>query len=357
MKTLLIAMWAMLLLTGTAKGAEITLPDDLALAAPDAARLLDEKEDGFGLAKGIADLWRRSVGEVKKELFSGVKSVAAIMVGVILLGVTQSAVGNGNDMVSRYTTTAGALWITAVSAGSVDGLIGLGRDTIGRVSGFSKLLLPTLAAATAASGGITAASVRQTAAVFVSDLLLTVIDSLLLPMVYLYIGVAAAGAVLEGDTMDGIGKLLRRIIVWGLSGLVTLYTTYLTISGAVAGAVDAHAVRTAKAAVSGVVPVVGRILADAAESVLAGAGILRGMLGAFGALAVVGICLTPFLRLLLQYLLYQGAGLVCTLAGPKKLTTLLACLGEAFGLVLAMTASSALMLIISPVSMMTAVTT
>ena len=357
MKSLLLTLCTILLLTGAAHGAEVTLPDDLASAAPEAAGLLDREAEGFGFAAGLSVLWKRSAEEMKRELLAGTKHIAAIMVGVILLGVTQSCVGSGDDMAGRCVTTAGALWITTVSAGSVDGLIGMGRDAIGRVSSFSKLLFPTLAAATAASGGVTSATVRQTAAVFVSDLLLTAIDSLLLPLVYLYIGVAAAGAVLDGDTMDGIGKLLRRIIVWGLSGLVTLYTTYLTVSGAIAGAVDAATLRAAKAAVSGVVPVIGRILADAAESVLAGAGILRGMLGAFGALAVVGICLTPFLRLLMQYLLYQGAGLVCTLAGPKKLTTLLMRLGEAFGLVLAMTAASALMLIISLVSMLTAVTT
>ena len=355
MKKLMIIWGVLLLLTGSARCADVTLSDELAKAAPEAAQVLDPEEIGFGMEEGIALLWKRALTEIRGEVFSGAKSVAAIMVGVILLGVTQGVLSSGEDMVGRCITMVGALWIIAVSSGSVDGLIGQGRAAIGEVSSFSKLLLPSLAAAVAASGGLTTASVRQTATVFVSDVLLTAIDSLLLPLVYLYIGVAAAGAVLDGDMMDGIGKLLRRIVIWGLSGFLTLYTTYLTVSGAVTGAVDANTVRAAKAAVSSAVPVVGRILADAAESVLAGAGILRGMLGAFGMLAVLGICLTPFLRLLLQYLLYQGAALVCTLAGPKKLTTLLARLGEAFGLVLAMMAASALALIISLVSMLMAV--
>ena len=114
--------------------------------------------------------------------------------------------------------------------------------------------------------------------------------------------------------------------------------------------------RLAKSAVSAAVPVVGGILSDAAESVMAGAGILKGMLGAFGALAVLSACLVPFLRLGCQYLLYQGAGLVAGAAGPKNLTALLRKLGDAFGLVLAMTGTSALLLIITLVSSLTAVT-
>lgn len=155
--------------------------------------------------------------------------------------------------------------------------------------------------------------------------------------------------------MERVGELLKKIITWVLSGLLTLFTAYLTISGAVAGAADAQAVKLAKTAVSTAVPVVGGILSEAAESVLAGAGLLRGMLGTFGALAVLGSCLLPFLRLGCQYLLYQCASLVAATAGPKKLTKLLAMLGDAFGLVLAMTAASALLLIISIVSSLTAV--
>ena len=61
------------------------------------------------------------------------------------------------------------------------------------------------------------------------------------------------------------------------------------------------------------------------------------------------------MRLGAQYLLYQCASLAAAAAGPKKLTALLAALGDAFGLTLAMTAASALLLIISIVSSLTAV--
>lgn len=346
-----------LLLMGQAAAEDTSLPADLERAAPEAADLLEGgAADGFGLAAGAAELWRRAVEALKDYLFAGVKSVAAIMAGVVLLGVVEGITPDKQGAVERYTSVAGALWITAVTAGDLTSLIGLGRETITQISQLSKVLLPTLAAATAAMGGVTSASVRQVAAVFFSDVLLTAIERLLLPMVYLYIGVAAGAAVLEGDMMESIGKLLKKVIGWVLGGLLTLFTAYLTISGAVAGSADAQAVRLAKSAVSGAVPVVGSILAEAAESVLAGAGILRGLVGSFGALAILSLCLTPFLRLGAQYLLYQGASLVAATVGPKKLTKLISMLADAFALVLAMTAASALLLVISLVSTLTVVT-
>lgn len=353
MKKLLIFLLLIFCLSGEALAAE--LPDELAGAAPEAAALVNgDAGDSFGLLSGIREIAGEALAEWKSGLFAGARAAVSIMAGVILLGAAESAAPAGRENLSRCAGAAGALWITAVAAGDLNALIGLGRETVMEIGVLNKALLPALAAAEAASGGVTAAAVRQVAAVFFADILLAVIENLLLPMVYLFIGTAAAGAVLEGDVMDRIGELLKKAVGWILSGLLLLFTTYLTISGAVAGAADAQAVKLAKSAMSAAVPVVGGILSDAAESVLAGAALMKGMVGTAGTLAVLGACLAPFLRLGCQYLLYQGASLVCSAAGPKKLTKLVAALGDAFGLVLAMTGAAAVLLLVSLLSFVTA---
>ena len=83
---------------------------------------------------------------------------------------------------------------------------------------------------------------------------------------------------------------------------------------------------------------------------------MKASAGVVGMLAVLALCLTPFLRLGAQYLLYQGASMVAAAAGQRRLVRLMAMLGDAFGLVLAMTGASALLLLVSVVSSLTAVT-
>lgn len=341
---LLAAVW---LLGGQALAEEI-LPEELRRAAPEAAELAEEGD----LAAGLSSLWERAWGEASTYLLAGARSVAAIAAGVVLLGAAESAFSGG--AAPRFTTMVGALWVTAVSAGDLGTLIGLGRETVSRVSLMAKVLLPVMAGATAASGGVAVASVGQVAAVFFSDLLLSVIQGVLLPAVYLYIGVSAAGAVLEGETMAGLGRLLKKAVTWSLTGMLTLFTGYLTISGAVAGAGDARAVKLAKAAVSGAVPVVGSILADAAETVLAGAGVLKNTVGVFGMLVVTGICLVPFLQLGFHYLTYKVASALSATLSGSRVAALIDQIGGAFGLVLGMTGSCALLLLISMVSAVSA---
>ena len=79
-------------------------------------------------------------------------------------------------------------------------------------------------------------------------------------------------------------------------------------------------------------------------------------MGIVGLLVVLAICLGPFLQLGFHYLTYKlAAALTGTVADPR-LSGLLDSIGGAFGLVLGMTGACALLLLISLVSAVAAVT-
>jgi stage III sporulation protein AE len=103
------------------------------------------------------------------------------------------------------------------------------------------------------------------------------------------------------------------------------------------------------------VPVVGSIIAEASETVLAGAGLLRSTIGIFGTLSVLAICAYPFLQLGIQYLLYKLTAFLALTVGPPGLSGLINGLGSAFGLVLGMTGACALLLLVSVLSSVAAV--
>ena len=166
---------------------------------------------------------------------------------------------------------------------------------------------------------------------------------------------ADAPAVPELPAPDD-GKILQKLRRRYSTHLLLLaFVGYLTASGAIAGSVDAAAVKTAKLAISRAIPVVGGILADASETVLAGAGVLRGTVGAAGMLVVLAICLTPFLHLGLHYLVYKAAAALCALIAQPRLSGLIDALGGAFGMVLGMTGAGALILLVSVASALAAV--
>jgi stage III sporulation protein AE len=235
-------------------------------------------------------------------------------------------------------------------------MIGLGRQTIGTINDFSQVLLPAAAVLTAATGQVSAAAARQGATVLFARLLLQVIDQLLIPFVYAYVACVCAYASVGNEGLKKLSSMLKGGITGVLTTIMLVFVAYLTVTGAVAGSVDAAAVKAARMAISRAVPVVGGVLSDAAETVLAGAGVLRGSVGVVGLLVVLSVCVGPFLHLAVHYLTYKlTAALSGTVAEPR-LSGLLDSIGGAFGLVLGMTGACALLLLISLVAAVSAVT-
>ena len=300
---------------------------------PEAQELLDGLEeenaaDG-GLGAGLARLWEKGCESFLDILRQSLRGVVLLLGAVLVCGM------------------AGALVVTALTAGSVRGLMTLGMETIEQLDVFSKALLPTLAAAVAASGGIVSAGVKQVATAFFAELLITLIRNVFMPLVYVCAAAASAEAMLPGHGLGRIGKGVSKAVTWVLTGALILFTGYLAVSGALSGSSDALTAQLTKNAISTAVPVVGGIISDAAGSVLAGALVLKNAVGAFGMLAVLAICLLPFLRLAVQYLLYKLTAFLAATVGSAPLVGLIDALGSAFGLVLGMAGCCSLLLLIS----------
>ena len=111
-----------------------------------------------------------------------------------------------------------------------------------------------------------------------------------------------------------------------------------------------------RAAIATSVPIVGGILSEASETVLAGASLLKGSIGVFGMLGVLAVCAYPFLQLAVQYLLYQAAAFFASAIGNRPLSDLLRALAGAFALILGMVGACALVLLISVFASVAAVT-
>ena len=123
----------------------------------------------------------------------------------------------------------------------------------------------------------------------------------------------------------------------------------MSVTGVVSGGVDASALKAAKLTISGLVPVVGSILSDASESVLAGIGVLKGAAGVYGLLAILAIGLRPFLRIGAQYLLLKLTAEIAGIFSSSSICALIRAFCSAFGLILGITGTVCLLLMISTV--------
>ena len=322
---------------------ELALPEALRAILPQ--ELVRAAGKAKLLSEGGSFLRETAATALRDALNRSLHGAATLM----LLGVLCGALtvrGGKEDGAQEYVPLCGVLCAALLSAGDFETLMGLGARTVEELSVLSKVLLPVVASAMAAGGLAGTGSVWQVTALFASGLLTDLIQSVLLPLVYCYLALCAADAVLPGGRLRPLSETLQKGTGWTLTALLTVYSVFLTLSGVLTGSADRTALRMTKLA-TGAVPVVGGVLSDAAESVLAGASALRSTLGTLGVLGVLAVSLAPLLRMAVQYVLCRAAAFVCAVTGCEELKRFVECLATACSLVLAMTAGSALLLTVS----------
>ena len=361
---------AALAMTGVCFAAEEETPavEDGVLSAQSDALDLDELEraageygesydveQGVSWENGLQSLLDKGLEQLSGVAKKALRSAVLILVIVLLGSLSEHLCGDFGEKSLSAVRIAVVLAIMAVAVSDAGSLMSQGRSAIQGMQTFANVLLPTITAATAAMGAPLGATARQLATLLFSDLLINLIDYLLIPLVYAYLALCAAYAVVENEGLKRIGKLIKGTVTATLTAVLIVFIGYLTVSGAVAGSSDALTLKATKFAMTSFVPVVGKILSDAAETVLAGAGILRSTVGVFGMLVVLGILLTPFLQLGVHYLAYKVSSAVGATVAGGKTAGLIDGIGDAFGLVLGMTGACGVLLLISIVSAVTVV--
>ena len=186
-------------------------------ALEDAAEGTFSVKEGTNLQKGLGVLASQASEQVDAVLHSAFRSAGFMLLVVLFCGVGSTLFQSGQSAMTRTADLIGVTVITLVAVSDTASMLGLGREAIDQIDAFSKVLIPTMATATAACGSVTGAVVRQAATLLFSDLLITLINRVLIPLVYLYIAVTAATAALGSKGIAAIAGFMKK----GVKGVMT----------------------------------------------------------------------------------------------------------------------------------------
>lgn len=269
---------------------------------------------------------------------------AAMLLAAALVCRLVRQTGEGSFPAASMT---GALAITAIFTTGMRSMIGLADTMLADMEAYAKLLLPVMCSAAAASGAVTGAGALYMGSSLFFSLLISLIRTLLIPLIYAFIGLAAAECALKDGRLSGLRQLTGWCICAALKGMMYVFTAYLSLTGLLSGSSDEAAVEAAKSTLSAAIPVVGAIVSDASEAVLQSARLLRTTAGTFGILAVLAMALVPFAKIGVCFLTMKLTTAVAELTAEKQHAELLDALTGAMGYLLGMVGCTALMLVFS----------
>ncbi|MBR3849357.1 MAG: hypothetical protein IKM36_02575 [Oscillospiraceae bacterium] len=347
MKKLLLLLLAVSLCTGAIRALDADRPEEekLRRALPAQARDLlstDRPDDSVFSRSGA--LLRGGIREAEKALPTALRSsvrillITAICCAVRSLGLRHSA---------SALSLAGTAAITACFAGDLGVMLDLGQRTIAELSDFSKLLIPTMASASALAGAVSSSAAIGSLTTVLMQLFVQLLETVVIPLSGVYVALCTAASGLAQENLHGLASAAGGVMKHSVRTILFLFTAYLSLTGILSESTDAVAMRTAKFTVSAAVPVAGNVLSEASSSILSGAKILQNSIGIFGMLGVLAILIVPFARLGLQYLLLQFTGFCCAAIGGSEEGKLVQKLSFAMGCLAAATAGCAVMVLIS----------
>lgn len=329
----------MLLFTVPAYASGIVAPE----VPDDVQQLLPSEQEDFG--NGLWHILTEACSKMQPQVASSAKLCFGITGAMLVFAVLRNFDGKSKAVVEL----AGVLAVSCMLMESADSMIEIGMKTVWQISEYGKLLMPVMTAALAAQGGsVSAASLYAAAAIF-DAVLCSLVSSVLIPMVYIYIVLSIVNAASGDDLLKKLRDLMKMIMTWSLKIILYVFTGYITITGIISGTADQTAVKAAKLTISSMVPVVGGILSDASETILISAGVVKNAAGIYGLLAIIAVTIIPFLSIGIHYLMLKLTAAITTVFAPKPVAGLLEDFSSAMGLILGMTGSVCMIQLISVV--------
>ena len=116
--------------------------------------------------------------------------------------------------------------------------------------------------------------------------------------------------------------------------ILTIFVGIISLEGTLSSSVDGLTAKTTKAVVSSAIPVVGKILGDAVDTVLGCGIILKNAVGVVGIIVIISICIIPVLKLTILTISYYLASAICEPIADEKIVSLLSQMGETFKILL-----------------------
>lgn len=281
------------------------------------------------------------------EISSTIKVLISILVIIVIHGILKSITDNlENNNISQIIYFTEYILIVSLIMSNFTEIINLIKDVVEDLVGFINMLMPLLLTLMVYTGSIATSTILEPIILFIINFIGNLIQNILIPVILVIVVFSIISKISEKVQIEKLSKTLKSGVVWSLGVILTIFVGIVSLEGTLSSSVDGVTAKTAKAAVSTVIPVVGKVLGDVVDSVLGCGLILKNAIGFIGVLIVVGICIMPVIKIATLSIMYTLASAVVQPIADDKIVKLLDEMSGIFKVLLGILCALSMMLII-----------
>jgi stage III sporulation protein AE len=210
-----------------------------------------------------------------------------------------------NDSVAQACQFVGYALVSLIAARFFLARLAQARAVVDGMANAMQALFPLLLTLLAAVGGTASSAFFQPAVVAASGTMTAMVQR-----VTLSFALAAALVTILTHISPHVGltrlrSLLKTVANWSLGICFTVFIGVMAVQGMGAAALDGVTMRTAKYAVDNFVPIVGGMMADTMDTLIACSLLVKNALGITGLTILAGFCVGPLTQALSAALVFR----------------------------------------------------
>jgi len=257
------------------------------------------------------------------EIYNNLSLIIQILVVTIACSILMNLQSSfEKDNIAQLGQYACYIILSMMIINSFVMAIDLAKVTVVRMVNFMEVLVPILLALLTAVSGIGTRFLFNPVIIGAVNVIGNMIKTLVFPLIFFTFIVGIISNISQRTQFSKLSQLLRQIVVVLLGVSFTIFIAIITIYG-IGSNVDGITIRTAKYAVDNFIPIIGKFLSDAVETVVGGSAILKNGLGMVGLIVLFLIILFPAIQIFVLIFVYK---LIAALVQPIVADNILACL-------------------------------
>lgn len=131
------------------------------------------------------------------------------------------------------------------------------------------------------------------------------VSALLIPLVLISTVLTLVSNISSEVDVSKFGTFLKKSALFVLEISLIIFVGILSLEGTLAANVDGIVAKTTKSLVSVSIPVVGKLIGDATDSVIGATSITKNALGVVGVLVIVSISIGPLIKSLIIMVIFN----------------------------------------------------
>lgn len=252
-----------------------------------------------------------------------------------------------SDSVGELAFYACYIVIVSILVLTLNTAFKLGQEIIDGMVVFMHATIPVLVTLMISGGNVASGGILQPLLIMMVEVAAAIFKNLFLPMIFLTAVLSIVDNVSEKVQISKLTSFIKQINTWSIGIILTIFIAAVSLQGSLGAVVDGVTSKTAKFALGAFIPVAGKYLADAAETVIACTLLIKNAAGIAVMVGIIAICLVPLLKILAIITLYR---ITCVLIEPiseKRITNCINDMASSLTYILGVAASVAFMFLIS----------